>query len=314
VSDETRDGRDAREAAERPHSAEWFGQVRDFWWNADFLELMARRWQLAKVSSALDVGAGVGHWGRLLAPHLAPGARVTGIDREPRWIDEAHRRAEAAGLGDRLRYRLGDAERIPFHDGVFDLVTCQTLLIHVRDPLAVVREMMRVLRPGGLLAVAEPNNLANLLVLGSTAFRADAERILDVVRLHLVCMRGKEALGEGHNAVGELLPGVFAEAGLTEVTAYVSDKAGALVPPYRSDEQRARRGAALDWAAREVFAWDRAETRRFFLAGGGTEGELDRLWGAAGAIARGTAAALEAGVEHQAGGSMQYLISGRKPA
>jgi hypothetical protein len=40
----------------KPHSAEYFGESRDFWWNQDFLELMAKRLQLAQVESVLDVG------------------------------------------------------------------------------------------------------------------------------------------------------------------------------------------------------------------------------------------------------------------
>ena len=177
----------------KPHSADDFGEPRDFGWNADFIALMARRWQLEAVHVALDVGAGVGHWGRLLLPHLAPDARVFGIDREDTWIREAHRRAEQAGLADRLSYRLGDAERIPFHDGTFDLVTCQTVLIHVPDPRAVLREMMRVLKPGGRVAVAEPD---------------------------------EQSLRAGPKSFGDRLLGWFAEAGLDGVTAYVSDKAG----------------------------------------------------------------------------------------
>jgi SAM-dependent methyltransferase len=298
--------------ASKPHSAEYFGEQRDFWWNADFIALMARRWQLDRVRMALDVGAGVGHWGRLLFPHLAPEARLFGIDREEAWIREAN--ARAADLHGRAVYRFGEAERIPFHDGVFDLVTCQTVLIHVPDPRAVIREMMRVLAPGGLLAVAEPNNLAEALVRGSTLFRADPERSLSFVRLQLTCQSGKEALGEGHNSVGDLLPGYFAEAGLTEVTAHVSDKAASLIPPYRGREQEVRRDQILDWIARDHLVWDRRDTRRYFLAGGGSEEDFERLWASARAAAQDTAAALRAGTEHMAGGGVHYLVSGRKPA
>lgn len=295
----------------RLHSAEYFGEQRDFWWNADFLALMARRWQLDRVHLGLDVGAGLGHWGRLLFPHLAPEARLFGIDREETWVREAN--ARAADLGGRAVYRLGEAERIPFHDGVFDLVTCQTVLIHVRDPRAVIREMIRVLKPGGLLAVAEPNNLAEVWVRGSTLFRADPERTLALARLQLVCQQGKEALGEGHNSIGDLLPGYFAEAGLEELTAHVSDKASTLIPPYRGREQEVRRDQLLDWTARRHFAWSLDDTRRYFLAGGGSEEDFERLWTLARAAAEETAAALRAGTEHMAGGGVHYLISGRKP-
>jgi SAM-dependent methyltransferase len=301
------------ETAQKPHSAEYFGEQRDFWWNRDFLELMARRLRLAEARFALDVGSGVGHWGRTLLPHLAPEARVIGIDREEAWVKEAHQRAEREGLAARMSYRLGSAEAIPFHDGVFDLVTCQTVLMHVRDPRAVLGEMIRVAAPGGLVLMAEPNNVANSLILGSTLSKSGPERALDLLRFHLVCSSGKERLGEGSATVGDLLPGYAAEAGLADVQVYTSDKASALYPPYAGREQQALRDQAIAWSEREFWIWDRADTHRFFIAGGGSEAEFERLWGAARAASRDVAAALRAGTEHCAGGGVQYLVSGRKP-
>jgi SAM-dependent methyltransferase len=298
----------------KPHSADYFGEQRDYWWNSDFIGLMARRWKLDQVHVALDVGAGIGHWGRLLAPHLAPRARVVGIDLEPTWIEEARARAERSGLGDRLSYRLGNADHIPFHDREFDLVTCQTLLIHVPDPRAVLREMRRVLKPGGLLAVAEPNNLSSIVCLGSTAFDRDTESIVDMFRLHLMCQRGKAKLGEGHNSIGDLMPGWFNEVGLNDISVHLSDKASSLIPPYGPREQEVRRAEMIDFANREQYAWDRADTRRFFLAGGGTEVDFDRLWEIVGSAARDTKSALESNTEHQAGGGVHYLVAGRRPA
>ncbi len=49
------------------HSAEYFGETRDHWWHDDFIEMIAKRWRLESVRSILDVGCGVGHWGRVLA-------------------------------------------------------------------------------------------------------------------------------------------------------------------------------------------------------------------------------------------------------
>src|SRR5215212_3908216 len=143
-----------------PHSAAYLGESRDFWWNVEQLELCARRNGLGHVGSALDVGAGVGHWGRLLTHVLPPAATVTGIDREPQWVEEATARAEAAGLAERFSYRVGAAEELPFEDATFDMVTCQTLLIHVADPRAVLAEMIRVTKPNGTILASEPNNRA----------------------------------------------------------------------------------------------------------------------------------------------------------
>jgi ubiquinone/menaquinone biosynthesis C-methylase UbiE len=304
----------APDPAIKPHSAEYFGEQRDFWWNDDFVALMARRWELDRVKMALDVGAGVGHWGRLLLPHLAPEARLFGIDREAEWVRGANERAARLGIAGRASYRFGDANEIPFHDGVFDLVTCQTVLIHMKDPAATIREMMRVLAPGGLLAVAEPNNLANALALGSTLAKGERARVLELARFQMTCELGKERLGEGNNSLGDLVPGMFAAAGLEDVKVFISDKAFFMVPPYRRREEQARRDEALAWAEREdMWSWDRRDTERFFRAGGGSAEDFERLWALGRATMREIAAALRANEEHTAGGGLHYLISGRKP-
>ena len=145
------------------HSAEYFGDTRDYWWNVDFLELIGKRLSFDHVQDVLDVGSGVGHWGQLLANVLPHNARVQGVDRDPLWVEKAAGRAAAHGLADRFTYQVAVAEKLPFADASFDLVTCQTVLIHTPDPGAVVDEMIRVARPGGLILAAEPNNIARAL-------------------------------------------------------------------------------------------------------------------------------------------------------
>lgn len=304
----------ASEAPAKLHSAEYFGDQRDFWWNQDYVALLAKRWRLGEVRTALDVGCGVGHWSRVILPHLPAEARLFGIDREPEWVKQAAARAERAGFAERASYRLGDAEKIPFHDDVFDLVTCQTLLIHVRDPKAVLREMMRVLKPGGLLAVVEPNNMAGQLVLYSTQFHAPIDQILDTVRLYLTCTRGKENLGEGNDSIGELIPGYASEVGFTDIDVSLNDRASPLFPPYPGRAQEVLKAQVLEWDGRDFWCWGREETRRYFLAGGGAEADFERLYAIALESSHEAAAALRAGKAHQAGGTIGYVISGRKPA
>jgi len=297
----------------KPHSAEYFGDQRDFWWNRDFIDLMAKRWQLAEARTVLDVGSGVGHWSRVLAPFLSPDAALTGLEREPKWVAEAQWRAQAAGLSGRLRYQQGDALALPFADDSFDLVTCQTLLIHLPDARAGLVEMLRVLKPGGLLAVAEPNNFGSAFILGSTRFGDPLEALLRLAGLQIACERGKAALGEGHNSIGELLPGFFSELGLTGLQVYQSDRATWLVPPYETASEQANLRQSLEWDERDFHLWGHDETRRYFLAGGGQASQFDSLWAETRATDQRIAAALRARTEHQAGGGAHYLVSGRKP-
>lgn len=297
----------------QPHSAEYFGDQRDFWWNRDFVELMAKRWRLSEVTRALEVGSGVGHWSRVLEPHLPHDALLCGVELEPRWVSEARRRAEALGLAQRLTYQQGDAMALPFADQTFDLVTCQTVLIHLPDVMKALRGMLRVLKPGGLLAVVEPNNIGCSLVVGSTRFDDDVESLVNLAKLQIVCERGKAALGEGHNSVGELLPGYFQELGLSDLQVYQSDHASPLVPPYETLAERANVSQFLDWVERDFHCWSRGETRRYYLGGGGSEADFDALWAQARRVNQRVASALRAKTEHQTGGSLVYLVSARKP-
>jgi SAM-dependent methyltransferase len=295
------------------HSAEYFGDTRDFWWNLDFLELMGKRLSLDRVRDVLDVGCGVGHWGQLLANILPSGTRVHGVDRDPVWVEKAAARAAARGLGNRFSYQVSAAEKLPFADASFDLVTCQTVLIHLPDPGAAIGEMVRLARPGGLILAAEPNNVASALVFDSLNFRDRVEEIMARVRLQLICERGKAALGEGNNSIGDLVPGLFAERGLVNICVYLNDKAQVFVPPYESAEQRAVLEERADRQPRDFWIWSREDTRRYFLAGGGPDDEFDALW--SGAIGRGDTfdEAIADRTYASAGGGIGYVVAGRKP-
>lgn len=296
----------------QPHSAEYFGETRDHWWDPDFLAALLRRWGLTGCQRVLDVGCGVGHWGRVLLPHLSVEAQLVGFDREAEWVAQASARAKAAGIHERARYIQGDALHMPFSDAAFDLVTCQTVLIHMSDCRAVIREMMRVLEPGGHVLVAEPNNIASSQAVGSARFHEPVEQRLAMTRFQLVCERGKESLGEGNNSIGELVPGMFSEAGLQNVQVCQSSRASPLLPPYTSAAEQALRTQIIEWADRDFWIWSREDTRRYFLAGGGSAPEFESHWKLAMGLSRTEADALRAGRYHGAGGSICYLVSGTK--
>jgi len=291
-----------------PHSAEHLtASERDFWWNADFVALIGRRANLAAARRVLDVGCGVGHWTRTLLPELSPEATVVGVDPEAAWVEAARQHALPA----RVTFQRATAEALPFPDGAFDLVTCQTVLIHVRDATVALAEMLRVLRPGGTLLLAEPSNLGAALLLDSTP-RSVRERVA-LAELQAICEAGKAAVGEGNNSIGDLLPGLVAALGVTDLRVYQSDRTCTVVPPYADAAQQASIAQLLELAATDRWIWDRAETRRYFLAGGGAAEAFDASWALAMAATHAIARAIEQRTYHAAGGGPHYLIVATKP-
>ena len=99
--------------------------------------------------TVLDVACG---WGGLSLRMAALGCRVIGIDLQQQFLDDAQRLAAEAGLP--IQYKVGDAERLPFPDNHFPKVVCSSSLEHMGDDRRALREMWRVLRPGGRLVLS----------------------------------------------------------------------------------------------------------------------------------------------------------------
>jgi SAM-dependent methyltransferase len=296
----------------KAHSEDFFGEWRDYWWNKDFVELMAKRWNLSQVNSMLDVGCGIGHWSRVLFPYLSNTVRIYGTDMEAASIEKANSIAARSSVSNRCYYSVSFAENLPFQDNSFDLVTCQTLLIHVKDANKVLCEMKRVLKPGGLLIAAEPNNAAQNLMETSLSFEDPIELKLKRIEFALLCEKGKFKVGHGYNSIGELLPGLFADIGLSNINVFMSDKSSPYVPPYETIEQKINVKQVEEWSENEIFMWNKEESLKYYLAGGGKQESFDEYWN----LTRENSVRFKNGLLQKklytAGGVVFYLISGVK--
>ncbi len=96
----------------------------------------------------LDVACGTGVLTRVVAEAVGPGGTVAGLDCDPGMLTIAARAAPS------IAWHRGVAEHLPFHDAAFDAVVSQFGLMFVQDRSVALREMWRVLRPGGRMAVA----------------------------------------------------------------------------------------------------------------------------------------------------------------
>jgi SAM-dependent methyltransferase len=115
----------------------------------DYLDAM----QIDRAETVLDMGCGTGVAARAIARRPGFSGRVLGIDLSPALAQKAAQLAADEGLGGRVEFRPGDSRKLDIADAGFDAVVAHTLLSHVDDPLAVVKEAARIVRPAGTVGI-----------------------------------------------------------------------------------------------------------------------------------------------------------------
>lgn len=122
----------------------------EFWGTFDIdddLRWVVEQVPLKQSDRVLDVAAGTGLFGRAVAHAVAS---VTAVDITPEMIEHGRKRTAEDGVGN-IEWQLGSAEALPFADGTFDVVMSRYAIHHFADPQAVLNEMGRVCKTGGLV-------------------------------------------------------------------------------------------------------------------------------------------------------------------
>jgi demethylmenaquinone methyltransferase/2-methoxy-6-polyprenyl-1,4-benzoquinol methylase len=127
-----------------------YARLLSFGQDGRWRRFLVSRIEAGPSDSVLDVACGTGAVGLELA--RAYGCRVVGIDQSPEMLAAGRRRIASAGQRGRIELREGRAEELRFPDASFDALTFTYLLRYVDDPGATLRELARVVRPGGVVA------------------------------------------------------------------------------------------------------------------------------------------------------------------
>ncbi|MFF3378922.1 class I SAM-dependent methyltransferase [Streptomyces sp. NPDC002680] len=154
----------------------------------------------------LDIGCGPGTITADLA-ELVPDGHVTGVDRAPGILEQARATAAERGLGN-VEFAVADVHALDFPDDTFCVVHAHQVLQHVGDPVRALREMHRVTKPGGYIAVRDGDYLAMAWYPASQGM----DDWLDLYR------RVARANG-GEPDAGRRLKSWALRAGLTDITA-----------------------------------------------------------------------------------------------
>ncbi len=143
--------------------------------------------QLSGTLRCLDLGCGMGETTRQLAARLEKSSEVVGVDQDEKLLEAAASIGPAEGCS--ITFQQGDATRLDFEDESFHFVFARYLLHHLSDPEKVLGEALRVSKPGGIVAVQEPDCAKQYCHPGSWAY----ERIPDLYsRLFANAFVGRE--------------------------------------------------------------------------------------------------------------------------
>ncbi len=152
----------------------------------------------------LDFGCGPGSISVGLARAISPG-EFHGVDIEESQLEIARKAAEIFGL-ENMQFHLADAVDLPFENEYFDVAHCHNLLMHVPDTAAVLEEVKRVLRPGGLIACSE-------MICDSSFTQPD----FGVIGRAWDMFADLLAADDGHPQMGRELKGHLVDAGFANI-------------------------------------------------------------------------------------------------
>jgi SAM-dependent methyltransferase len=118
---------------------------------------------LRRGDRVLDMACGAGVYTGWLAERVGPRGRVYGVDISAAYLALARDHA-AAARGASISFQSGSIDALPFGDNTFDLVWCAQSMQSLPDPVSTLRELRRVTRPGGTIAIFENDSLHQLIL------------------------------------------------------------------------------------------------------------------------------------------------------
>ena len=158
----------------------------------------------------LDFGCGPGAISVGLARAVEPDGEMHGIDMGESHIQLARRVAQAGGHSN-ATFHVGDVTNMPFEDAFFDVAHCHNVLAFVPDTQAVLAEVKRVMKPGGIISCRE-------MIAGSSFIHPD----LGLIRRGLDMFEDVVSMDDGHPQMGRELKGHLLQAGFEDIRTTAS--------------------------------------------------------------------------------------------
>ena len=196
--------------------------------SAELARVLEALIDFGQVDRVVEVGCGRGRLAIRMAGLVSEHGHVLGLDTSKEVLGLAAREARAARVAN-VDFGVGDARSLRLRDGEADLVVCSSLLCSVKEVDAVVREMLRITRKGGVIAIAEPAGEQRCHDPDSARFTYLSDK------LNGAFLRGWKRRGVDQH-IGLRVPDILLRHGVNEVAAEVVSQVFLMNDPRRTLE------------------------------------------------------------------------------
>ncbi len=202
-------------------NAAYLNRTRQAMWNDDYLAFLVEKvWQIHEAIDIVDFGCGIGFLGRKLLPLLPKGSTYTGVYTGADLVKEAEGWFNDHGYEATF---MTSSDTVLDGSKPFDLAICQAFLRHVRRPQSHVKDMIKVLKPGGLLVGIEVNRAFEVAGL-----YMDGQAYAPWEEMNLISKLWTKELfmEERDHAIGIRLPVLMDQVGLEGIDVRINDRVG----------------------------------------------------------------------------------------
>lgn len=208
--------------------------------------------------SVLDLGCGTGVAARQIAGREKFNGSVLGIDLSPHLVKTAEQLAAQEGLTDKTSFKVGDTRSLDLADATFDATVAHTLLGHVADPISVLLEIKRIVKPGAMIGVFD-GDYASLTFAqeNEEKWKADDEKIVSAIATQPRVARQMPILARAAGLeLVRAFPYVLTEAGQADFWMLAIESLRVLIPGaglMTESEAKAWYDALIDASDQGVF-------------------------------------------------------------
>lgn len=207
--------------------------TRSLYLNVDYLQFLVEKvWKITKKVDVVDFGCGYGYLGLVLMPSLPEGSTYTGVDISEELIKKGREIFKSVPFDH--KFILSSANGVPENDDTFDIAICNSVLMHIPEPDAVLTEMKRITKNDGMIITCESNwNAVNALLYIDGIKKS---KITDLGFLQILFERIHEKTKTDGN-IGMKMPVIMARNNIKNIQARISDSVRIILADEKNEEQ-----------------------------------------------------------------------------